>query len=154
MRRVIYNIWKFRASIEKVSCPKSGFCSEDLLGGESGSVGHPEGGPEDGVELLRLVGSVEPEGVALLEVVLTGRVSGHEAKQAAGWVTGRVRDPLQRVAHHDLGVCEGGDRHSLERYRHQHILAVVISRLQRNLYHKLNCLSFSTQVFVKRNIDS
>ena len=112
--------------------PSQFFHSENLLSRERGSVGHPEGGAEDGVELLRLEGSLESEGVALLELVLAGRVPGHEAEQAAGRVAGGVGDPLEGVAHQHHGAGAGahrGDGDSLQGYRHQDLLPVVVASL-------------------------
>ena len=82
-----------------------------------GRVRHAEGGAHYGVELLRLVRRVQPEGVALLDVVLPvcmtvngimksrlqylrAGVARHVAEEAAGRVAGRVGYSLQRVAHH------------------------------------------------------
>ena len=83
------------------------------MSSEGGGVGHPEGGAQHRVELLRLVGRGEPEGVALLDVVLTAGVPRHVAEQAAGRVTGGVGNPLERLTHHDLRGRQGGDGDSL-----------------------------------------
>ena len=109
---------------------KKVFHYANLLSGERCSVGHPEGGAEDGVELLRLEGGLESEGVALLELVLAGRMPGHEAEQAAGRVAGGVGDPLEGVAHQHLGAAPHcGDGDSLQGYRHQDLLSVVVASL-------------------------
>ena len=43
--------------------------------------------------------------------VLGGGMAGHEREQAAGWVAGGVRDPLQGVAHDHQGAGDRGHRH-------------------------------------------
>ena len=78
--------------------------------------------------------------MALLYVVLGAGLARHEGEEAAGGVAGGVGDPLQGVAHDHRPGHGGGHRHLGQRYRHHHILAVIVASLQQ-FYLFLKCLS-------------